>query len=982
MAGLSRRQFLKALGFAGCTTLTGCSSKVRHLIPYVIPPEDIVPGEATWYASTCRECPAGCGMLVKNRDGHIIKVEGNPLHPVNTGRLCARGQASVQGLYNPDRYARPMMRDKTGALRPTTWAAAEKDAIGRLSAARGKGAVVFMSHLMTGTEQDLAERWTKALGGQYVVYEPLAYEPLRKANRLVFGTDRIPNYRIEEADFLLSFGADILETWLSNVQFARQFTSFHEPGRTGKNFFAYVGPRLSMTAANADQWIRVPLGGARYVALGLLRMLLGQSRSAGLQAPPGLAAALADYTPRLVEERTGVEAGVLTALARRFSRARRPLVLAEGTGFSDPDALDTALAANVMCTLTFGTHRLLDFSDPLSLGRVSPSAEVKAVVDRMSAGEVSALVVYRANPAYSLPPSWGFEKALGKVDVTMSFSSFPDETTERTGLIMPADTFLESWADYSPRARVTGLLQPAMGRLFDTRPLGDILLATGKGIAPGAFPEPDFYAVLRNSWEGKRRSRNAHAPAEAFWQQCLQRGGSWRQGKAPASGLHGKSARFTFAPPPRAPASGNAAGFDFFSYPTIQLFDGSLANRPFLQEMPDPVTMIAWDGWVEINPETAAAMKIKKGDIIVLNADGRRVEAPAFPFFGVLPGTLAMPIGHGHTKAFGRYAGAGPAGNPRDLFSGALDRAGGILRTLSAVTLEKTDRSAAIANADGSAYQHGRRLARSLSYEEYRRTAGDRPDVVMPLPSGWSKEVDFYPPHEHVDYRWGMVIDLDRCIGCEACVIACYAENNVSTVGKEDFVKGREMSWLHVERYFEPEQPYVRYLPMLCQHCDSAPCESVCPVFAPNHSKEGINNQVYNRCIGTRDCNQNCPWKVRRFNWTLWKRDHPLEWQLNPDVTVRQRGVMEKCSFCIQRIVHAKTVATSEGRKVRDGEFTMACAQTCPADAIAFGSFMDPESRVSKLARQARAYQVLGSVNTKTAVIYLKRITNDPSAHT
>ncbi len=389
------------------------------------------------------------------------------------------------------------------------------------------------------------------------------------------------------------------------------------------------------------------------------------------------------------------------------------------------------------------------------------------------------------------------------------------------------------------------------------------------------------------------------------------------------------------------------------------------------------MTMITWDGWVEINPETAREMHIEKGDVLAIQSEGRKVEAPAFPYVGIPTGTLAMPIGYGHRPAFGRYAATGSAGNPLDLLPGELDGAGGLVRTLSRVTIIRTGRSVMVANADGSAYQHGRRLARSLSHGEYRATLGKSPDIDMPLPSGWHKETDFYPPHEHVGYRWGMVIDLDRCIGCQACVVACYAENNVGIVGKKNFFMGREMSWVHIERYFEADQPYVRFLPMLCQHCDSAPCESVCPVFAPSHNKEGINNQVYNRCIGTRDCNQNCPWKVRRFNWFLWSHDHPLEWQLNPDVTVRQRGVMEKCSFCIQRIIYAKSVATNEGRKVRDGEFTTACAQTCPADAITFGSFMDPESRVSKLVKQARAYQVLGSLNTKTAVIYLQKITQD-----
>ena len=318
-------------------------------------------------------------------------------------------------------------------------------------------------------------------------------------------------------------------------------------------------------------------------------------------------------------------------------------------------------------------------------------------------------------------------------------------------------------------------------------------------------------------------------------------------------------------------------------------------------------------------------MDIAKGDVVRIREESKTIEAPAFPYAGIRPGTLAMPLGQGHAKAFSRYVEHRfKRQSERAVLTADLDRfrAGSSGRS-RLVTIDKTGRSVVVANADGSAYQHGRRLARTIPYKEYGETPGRAPEITMPLPSGWRKEIDFYPIHMHVAYRWGMAIDLDRCIGCQACVIACYAENNVKTVGKMDFSMGREMSWLHIERYFEREQPFVRFLPMLCQHCDSAPCESVCPVFAPNHSKEGINNQVYNRCIGTRDCNQNCPWKVRRFNWHKWQHDHPLEWQLNPDVTVRQQGVMEKCSFCIQRIIEAKRRgdergAQGKGRRVHD----------------------------------------------------------------
>ncbi|HUJ68057.1 MAG TPA: molybdopterin-dependent oxidoreductase, partial [Syntrophorhabdales bacterium] len=715
-----------------------------YLIPYVTAPEDIVPGDATWYASTCRECPAGCGILVKNRDGHVIKVEGNPQHPVNTGRLCPRGQASVQGLYNPDRYRQPMARDGRGGLVPVSWEEAVKRAAAGLKGGEEKK-TVFMSPLMTGTEEDLARRWSQAVGAEYIVYEPFAYEPLRQANQVVFGSTSIANYRIDEADFLISFGADFLETWLSNVQFTRQFSAFHEPKQSQKNLFIHVGPRLSLTAANADHWIPVPVGGERYVACGLLAMLLRQGKigAEGAGVPEGISA----FTPEVVEARTGVKANVLAALASSFSRARRPLAIAQGMAISDPKAVETAIAANLLCASTPASRELLDFSNALSIGKAAPASELKALKESMAAGSVGALVLYHTNPVYNLPASWEFEKALAKVPLKISLSSFPDETTERANLIMPSATFLESWGDYTPQAKVTGLLQPAMGRFFDTRPMGDILLAMGKAVSGQArFPEKDFYEVLRGSWEQKRKKQAVTLSGEAFWQQSLQRGGMWG-GDRDQPSSPGKASHFTFSAPEKAAAGGKGGSFDLFAYPTIQFFDGRLANRPFLQEMPDPVTMVTWSGWVEIDPETARKMNIAKGDILAIRGKGGTIEAPALPYVGIRPGTLAMPMGQGHDKSFSRYGAFNSAGNPLDLFSGDLDSSGGLVRTISPVSIEKTGRSVIVANADGSAYQHGRRLARSLSYVEYRKTQGSKPEIAMPLPSGWNKEIDFYPSY-------------------------------------------------------------------------------------------------------------------------------------------------------------------------------------------------------------------------------------------
>jgi anaerobic selenocysteine-containing dehydrogenase/Fe-S-cluster-containing dehydrogenase component len=979
---LSRRQFLKTAGLTGMAALLdGCTDTTRRLIPYIGAPEDIVPGEATWYATTCRECPAGCGILAKNCDGRVIKVEGNPLHPVNTGKLCARGQASVQGIYNPDRYQGPMMRGSDGRLVPIPWKNAEKVLSDRLSEIASKGhgqKVVFLTDLRTGVERDLIARWLSAVGStRPIMFEPFGYEALRKANETVFGMDSIPTYHIEKADFLLSFGANFLETWISNVQFARQFSAFHEPKDGKKNPFVYVGPRLSLTAASADHWIMVPSGGESVVALGLLRLILEKGLAKGNlssamadREKAALKAEVAPFTPRAVEEATGVKMAVLETLADRFARSERPLVLAEGMGYQDPKACETAVAANLLCSLFPGSRQAIDFSSPSAVSDVVKMDRMKSLTDAMLSGEVSLLLIDRANPVFNLPASWQFEKAIRTVPLVVSFSSFPDETAQFAHLLLPTDTFLESWGEYSPGRGVHGLLQPVMGKRFDTRQLGDILLSTGRRIKPEAFPEKDMYEVLRRAWSKRAKDLAPGAASKTFWQESLRKGGTWAAPGERPKRARPVAVRFAFSGPETLAVP--SKDLRFITYPTIQFFDGRMANRPFLQEMPDPVTRVTWSGWVEINPDTARKFGIDKGDLLAIRSEHGTVKGAAYPYFGIASDTLAMPIGHGHS-AFGRYA-QSETTNAFSLTSGRLDSAGGVIWPITPVTAEKEGRVVQLAHTDGSPYEHGRDIVQSMTVERYRSTLTSAPEVTLPLPQGWDKRIDYYPSHEHVNYRWVMVVDLDRCIGCGACVMGCYAENNVGVVGRREVERGRHMAWLNIQRYFEPDQPFIRFLPMLCQHCDAAPCESVCPVFAPHHNAEGINNQVYNRCIGTRFCSQNCPYKVRRFNWFTWKHNRPLQWQLNPDVTVREKGVMEKCSFCIQRINKARVQARSEKRLIRDGEFSPACVQTCPSDALIFGSLLDANSRVSKVIKETRAYQLLSELNTKPGVIYLKRI--------
>ena len=975
MVGLNRRNFLKMVGLTGSAAIAGCSpDTTRKLIPYIIPPEDIVPGEATWYATTCRECPAGCGLLAKNRDGHMIKVEGNPLHPVNQGKLCARGQASLQGLYNPDRVRGPMKKTPQGKWEDISWEEGEKllnEKISQVLSSKRGDRIVFLSDLVVGTLRDLIALWLSQLGSQsHLQYEPLSFDSLRKANQVVFGLDAIPRYRLERSTFLISFGADFLEAWLSDVEYARQFAAFRAPGEAGKAPFVYVGPRLSLTAANADQWVPVPPGSEFLVGLGMIRVILEGNLLPTLSPEQAslLRTAIDDWPLDQITAQTGVKIDAIRTLAARFVQSKRPLALA-GTGETE-----TAVAANLLCTLVSGTQELFDFQGFSALSEAAGGKDLKQLIERMEQREVDLLLLHNTNPVFSLPGGWNVEKAIKTVPFIVTFSSTLDETSRLAHLCLPTNTALESWGDYTPRKGIYGWMQPVMGLRLRTRQIGDVLLSSGRTLRdPRMFPWPDYYQMLRYTWELKGRRISPGTLPEAFWLEALQRGGVWAPEEKEKQRVSWRPSGFSF---PRPDLFQKARPLHFLAYPTLQLYDGRGANRPWLQELPDPLTQVTWESWIEIHPETARKADIVEGDLLQVQSPRGNVEAKAFLYPGVHQDMLAMPVGRGHT-AYGKFA-EGQPGNPFQILSPHLDPvSGGILRSLSGLEIKNLKQTKGLAHTDGSRSQHGRQLARAALFTQYQtaKATGQKPILRLPLPEGYTRDDDIYKAHPHPEYRWIMVVDLDRCVGCGACVVACDAENNVPFVGKDQVLMGREMAWLRIERYFETEEPWVRFLPMMCQHCDAAPCEAVCPMFAPNHGTDGLNNQVYNRCIGTFFCSQNCPYKVRRFNWFTFPRHEPLNWQLNPDVTVRHKGVMEKCSFCIQRIVEAKNRARREARKVKDGEVVPACAQTCPTEALIFGNLVDPHSRVARLIQDPRAYQVLGDLNTKPGVIYLKKLT-------
>ena len=1044
---VGRRTFLRVLGGAGsAAAFSACApAPPERIIPYVVPPDDIVPGVATWYASVCGECPSGCGTLVKTREGRAIKIEGNPEHPTNRGTLCVRGQAALQGLYNPDRFRGPQRRRIThtatgqSVLAPIDWEQGERTLVSRLADLRAAGRgdrVAVVTPVLGGTLDALVDRWAAAMGGaRRLRYEAFGYEPLRAANRAVFGRDGLPQHDFGRADLVVSFGADFLETWLSSVGHARDLADARRPGNGRSARFVHLEPRLSLTASSADEWISLEPGAEGAVAAAMVRTIVAERRvQAGTLTDAELdrVRALVDaWTPESAAARSGVPAARIVELARAFSDPNagpgRTLAVGGGVAVSGSDATQTQIAITLLNYVAGNVGATVRFTASTMWDDAAAYRDLIDLADAMRGGEIDVLLLHQVNPLHTLPRAADFGSALDAVPLVVATSPYPDETTARADLILPSHTPLESWGDHRPAAGPGGLMQPVMRPLYDSRHFGDILLETGRAALaatadaqtdpPGApaLPDGDFYELLRETWRrlqpspagptgedaaeaaattdpappdeaaqpdaaARRRAaaaarraaaeaRQAAAAAfETYWADAVRRGGRWLAGDPEPVTLSDRLGELDLGG--LAPPGNDRRSLTLIAYPSLHFHDGRGANRPWLQEIPDPLLKVAWGSGVEITPETAAAIGAEDGQVVTVESDYGRVEATVLLNTHLRAGVVAMPIGQGHTD-FGRYA-TGRGVNPVALLDPQPEAASGGPRWAGTrVDATPLALRRPLPRLQGTFDQEGRELAQAVS-----RTALAAGEVHPEEP-----HFSLYPEHEHSEHRWGMAIDLNACNGCNACVAACYAENNVPVLGADRMVRGRTMSWLRIERFVE-ERPSSnggapvdsRFLPMLCQHCDHAPCESVCPVFATYHTEEGLNAQIYNRCVGTRYCSNNCPYKVRRFNWWDPEVPEPLHLQLNPDVTVRSAGVMEKCSFCVQRIHEGKDRARDGDRPVQDGDVVPACAQTCPAQAIVFGDLNDPGSRVSQLSSADRGYHALGVLNTRPAVTYLKKV--------
>lgn len=1016
-AQTSRRDFLKILGFSvtAATIAASCEIPVRRAIPYVFKPEEISPGIANYYASSFVDGSDYCSVLVKTREGRPIKIEGNNLSGITQGGTSARAQASIISLYDTARLRYPKKEGKK-----TTWKDIDAEIGSKLAGTNGTIALVTGSILSPSTRQAIAEFKNKYSNAKHIVYDPVSKAGILNANERNFGKRVVPSYRFDRAKTIVSFGADFLGTWVSPIEFTKQYSSSRKVSRENPTMSKHwhFESIMSLTGANADKRFTLlpSQEGIAVVALyNELAGMLGKS-------------ALANAALKDAEAQKAIKQ---VALELKSSMGTSLIV----SGSND---------ANVQVVVNAINGMLGNYGNTLSLDRVyahqSDDKAMAELVAGMGNGSVGAVILYHVNPAYSYPEAGKFMDGLKKVPVSVSFNDREDETSVGVKYLCPDNHYLESWCDAEAKTGFYSLSQPAISPLFDTRQAPESLLTW-------AGNRTTFYDYVRAYWQNNVFGKQSKfGNFKGFWEAALHDGifeidnpnktngtDIMRGEYAPTTATTdttsivamATAATETIAWAPTVSvinidaqgASGSimqaisaAKGIELTVFENVVMGDGRYANNPFLQETPEPISKVCWDNVLSVSPKYGKEQGWEEYDVVEVKVGGYAIQLPVVFQPGQAYGSCSIALGYGRTKAGSDKCHVGKNAFPFASFNGetfdyvksgvTLQKVGGRYEGVGGYGLARTQTHSTIDDE--------RFIVGLASLESYKKDkfAGNHYSLEW---DEKAKEGEFftlygndnlYGPHADAfnrGQRWGMAIDLSSCTGCGACVPACHIENNVPVVGQEEVARVHEMHWMRIDRYYlgkDMENPEVAFMPMMCQHCASAPCENVCPVAATNHSGEGLNQMAYNRCIGTRYCANNCPYKVRRFNWfdyqgsdsfykdTIFDND---EWTtadelsrmvLNPDVTVRSRGVMEKCSMCVQRIQEGKLAAKRENRQMRDGDVKSACQAACPANAIVFGNLNSPTSEVSKLHSNERNYYLLEELHVVPGIGYQTRIKN------
>jgi molybdopterin-containing oxidoreductase family iron-sulfur binding subunit len=1007
-----RRDFLKYLGFstAAAAIAAGCKTPVRKAIPFANKPADIVPGVSKYYATTYVQDGDVLPILAKVRDGRPIKIEGNNECTYTGGGTSARAQASVLDLYDTNRLTHPKRKVGNKFEEVPTFEQLDKMIGDAMAGATNP--VLLTSTITSVTTKEIIAKYP---GLKHVQYDADSFSGMLMANEATFGKRAIPSYNFANAKVIVSLGADFLGTWLNPVEFARQYAQTRKlkDGGTQMSRHLQFESFMSMTGANADERFTHRPSEAGAVASALLAAIAGNTATTVLNDK--------------------AKAGITKAAAElRASKGAAVVV----SGSND---VNVQTIVNAINNAIGAYGSVIDWSTTLNC-RQGVDKDFTDLIDQMNAGQVGAIMIYGANPSYNYYAADKFNAALAKVKAKISFNEYLDETTQQCNYVIPSHHFLESWGDAEPRSGYTSFIQPTIHPLFKTRAFQTSLLKWSGN-------NTDYETYFKNYWETKLGSK-------AAFDAVLQRGvidGNVKELTATATNAKDSTGakppvitiQATTAPSPgsfnnatveaaASAISGTKKGgeTELVLYQKVSIGTGKQGTNPWLQELPDPITKAAWDNYVMMG--MTMAKKVVGVDLIggserhinsyeyypekpvvTITVPGKQpIDLPVLIIPGMDPNTIAIAVGYGRAKELGKAA--GEVGKNVYQFSSS----NGTARDYYApeVTLKDTGDKYRVAQSQvHNSYENRSEVVKETSFasfvsdrKQFKRFREELAADFAPKTGDFRMESTIYPDHPQPGLKWGMSVDMNSCTACGACVVACHAENNVPVVGKSEVARYHDMHWLRIDRYFVSDKnnpddvKAVVFQPMLCQHCDNAPCENVCPVAATNHSSEGLNQMAYNRCIGTRYCANNCPYKVRRFNWADYtgadsfpnNRDQKLigrldpvveqmnddltRMVLNPDVTVRSRGVMEKCSFCVQRLQEAKLDAKKANTTLADGKVKTACMQACPTEAIVFGNVHDKESRVVKTRAENddRLFYVIEQLHTLPNVNYLAKIRN------
>lgn len=948
--GLARRQFMKLMGASFALTAAACVRRpVQKIIPYNKRPAEIIPDLPNYYASSWFDGNEGLNITVKTRDGRPIYIAGHETSPLNNG-IGARASANILCLYDPDRLRKPVInsvnpknRSKSVSVNGT-WEQVDKRVAEKLK----EGSVAILSGSNPSPlSKELVHDFVVNFSGKQYVWDPLSTESVRKGQKISYGTETIPSYDFASASFVLSIDGDFLGTYLNPVRFQSGFEKARNPDGEMLKLVAFHSVPM-LTSLNADDTFPIRASQQVGVAATLLTEVL---RSKGQSIPDTVSKA------SLTDEQLGFAPGTMKMVAQDLLKhAGKSIVIAGGLPTETESGVALQVAVNALNS-ALGNDGKTVLASGGDHWRMGSAGDVAELIRDINDGKVKTLIVHDVNPMYAFPAEFKFNEVVQKLKGLISTTNWNDETAVFCDVVAPSGHSMENWNEYEFVTGLKTIQQPTIRPLYETRSFEDSLIAWAAAAGKAITSEKSYYDHIKTAVTKALGS-------DKEWFDYLQKGFRGTIAGSAAARSFSTAAYAAVKSPFRAE---DKETLELVLYPTIQIGDGTLANVSWLQELPDPVTKVVWDNYLTVAPAYAAEKGLKMGSMVELDVNGQKIKAPVYIHPGQHPAVVGMAVGYGRTAQMELAKGVG-------INAFALAKVNGerIQYSNIPVKLKKISGSYELAITQGHNSMEGRQIVVEDSLKNYK--AGK--DAVHR-----HKVFSLWGEHKYDGHKWGMAIDLNSCTGCSSCMVACQSENNIPVVGKKYVLQGREMHWIRIDRYYKGDEnnPDAVFQPVMCQHCENAPCETVCPVVATVHSDEGLNDMVYNRCVGTRYCSNNCPYKVRRFNWFYYDGHHrrePLHMALNPDVTVRTRGVMEKCTMCVQRIKEGKNLAKDENRPLKDGEIVPACAEVCPTKGIVFGDLNDKSSAVSKAFQTSRQYTLLEEVNAAPRVRYMTKIRN------